>query len=405
METTPGEEIRQRIVRCGKISFAEFMEVALYHPTGGYYSRSAPAGAHRDYYTSPAAHPSFGAFIAIQLRRMWELLGRPRPFHAIEMGAGRGLLAHDILTYTRSFLGPFGSALRYVAVDRSDAHLESDDGRTGYERMVSVGMPLKGVVGCFLSNELLDSFPVHRFQVRNGRVHEVYVTLHEGQLQETLGEPATPLMHRRIRDLDPPLPEGYSAEINLQIGPWMREVSAALKRGFVLTIDYGYETAELYSPERERGTLQTYYKHTAGSSPYERVGLQDITAHVDFSAVASEGMATGLSPVGLWTQAAFLRSLGHTGMLERLRTEEHTQQARQANMMGMRELVKPEGLGGFKVLVQEKDTGIKDPSELAPRDDKLPVPLLQADHVPLMEGRYPHAAWEPPDFDNRRLTP
>ena len=379
------------------------MEVALYHPEGGYYARRASTDRGEDYYTSPAAHPAFGALIAVALWRMWEALGRPAPFHAVEMGAGGGLLARDAAAYAQALPAAFREALDYVALERSPARSAPDNRRAPYQRLVAGGTPVKGVVGCLLSNELVDSFPVHRFQVHHGAVKEVFLALQDGRLVEELDEPSTPQIARRLEGLGVALPEGYRGEVNLLIGPWTREVAGALKRGFVLTIDYGYEASDLYPPERSGGSLRTYYRHTSGSGPYQRIGMQDITAHVDFSSIVGEGVAAGLRPVGLSTQALFLRSLGLGRWLRELRTEQLSQRERDANMMGMRDLVSPEGLGRFRVLVQEKGVGTSaldrllssesSPDEAGPPAEHLPVPLLRAEHMPLMEGRYPHAGW------------
>ncbi len=404
MQYSAEAEIRARIARRGKVTFAEFAEVALYHPRGGYYTSPAGPGASGDYFTSPGAHPGFGALITVQLARMWQVLGQPSPFYAVEMGAGPGLLAREVLDYAPLIDDALASALQYIAIDR---HADPDSWRGGQEalhRITAAGVPLRGVVGCFLSNELLDSFPVHRFLVRDGLVREVYVTLEGDRFVEVLDEPSTPLLQQRLDSLGVPLPEGFGGEVNLAVGPWARGVAVALARGFVITIDYGYEAQELYSPRRARGTLQTYYQHTQGASPYQRIGRQDITAHVDFSLVMAEGETAGLRPLALLTQAEFLRRLGSEQMLEAVRADQRLRPAeRQANIMGLLELVKPDGLGGFRVLVQEKGTGIGDARQLAPDEALLgrvresPVPLLGREHVPLMAGRYPHLEWQPPE--------
>ena len=237
------------------------------------------------------------------------------------------------------------------------------------------------------------------------------MTLRDGRFVEVLDKPSTPLLARRLDDLGLDLPEGYRGEVNLGIGLWMAEVANALKRGFVLTIDYGYEARDLYSPDRARGTVQTYYRHTTGSSPYQHVGMQDITAHVDFSLVVSEGEAVGLRPVMMCSQADFLNGLGLDRWMSRLRVGRGgeiaslAQRELHANLMAMRELVNTDGLGGFKVLLQEKGAGITDPrhvgrfvgqpDELTVCIDDLPIPLRRSDHVPLTEGRYPHTTWDP----------
>ncbi|MCI0441128.1 MAG: SAM-dependent methyltransferase [Chloroflexi bacterium] len=398
-ESPVAEVIRERIRHRGKISFAEFMELALYHPDGGYYASQPVFGAAGDYYTSPAAHPAFGALLAVQLARMWEILERPATFYAVEMGAGNGILARDILDFAPRLSDGFSRALRYLSLDRF-APGGPTVSAASVQRIISDRLPFRNVVGCILSNELLDSFPVHRFQVYRGELKEIYVTLSDsGGFVEALGAPSTPLISQRLARLGFVLPEGFRGEVNLGIASWTRQVSDALKRGFVLTIDYGYEASALYSPRRSQGTLQTYYRHTDGASPYQRVGRQDMTAHVDFSLVISEGEASGLNTLGLLTQSDFLKSLGFDTLLDRVRKSSLEAQQKAANLAGMRELVKPDGLGGFKALIQERDTGVQDISELAPDPSlvgKLDPPPLSQDHMPLMQGAYPEMAWQPP---------
>ena len=379
--------------------FAEFMEVALYHPRGGYYSGPSPLAADGDYFTSPAAHPGFGALIAILLRHMWEVLGGPDRFTVVEMGAGAGLLARDVVDYAAGLGGGFAQSMRYVAPDRRLPSAQRGTRSSAVQRIVGRGLPLKGVVGCVISNELVDSFPVHRFQIDQGGVREMYVTVDDhGRFTELLDRPSTHEVAARVSKLGVGLPEGFRGEVNLDLPTWMGDVSAALDRGFVVTVDYGYETRDLLSADKAAGTVQTYYRHAPGGSPFGRVGRQDITAAVDFSAIASEGESLGLRPFPLATQARFLRDLGFDKMLERLRKMELGQRARQANMMAMLELVKEEGLGGFKVLIQERATGVNHLSQLMPthRDTHdLDVPLLGPHDLQLMEARYPHLAWEP----------
>ena len=388
------EEIRSRIAREGRVTFAEFMELALYHPKGGYYARGSPFGESGDYFTSPSAHPAFGALIAVQLREMWQTLGRPAPFHVVEVGAGDGILARDVLEYSAAAPGGFEEALVYVVVDRFFP--STHDGR-GAHRIASNGLPLKNVTGCVLSNELLDSFPVHLFQVSENALLEVYVAIGSDELVTSLDEPSTPLIEDRVRPYAGGLPDGYRGEVNAGIGPLMRGISQALDRGFVLTIDYGYQADELYSPRRHGGSLRTYYRHTPGADPLRLIGRQDITAHVDFSAVVAEGNAAGMSSIGMTTQAAFLRRLGFDKLLTELRRRPLPQAERNANLMAVRELTKPEGLGSFKVQMQEKNTGVTSLDELATGKAQFgegapPVPLLEPRHVELLRGRYPHMA-------------
>ena len=257
-------------------------------------------------------------------------------------------------------------------------------------------MPVAGDVGCVLSNELLDAFPVRRFEMRGGRVLEVYVVVRDGRFVEELDEPSTPELAAYVERLGVELPEGFRGEVNIGIGPWMADVSAALERGFVLTVDYGYVREELDSADRG-DTVQGYYRHTGGASAYDRVGEQDLTAHVDFTHVVEEGRRAGLRLLSLRSQARFLRDMGLEGLLARVRREPMSESPRMANLMAMRELVKPDGLGGFKVLLQAKgDVAVERLEETGPVLEELP--LLTDEHVRLLEGRYPHLAWQPDEF-------
>ena len=391
MTTDAEPDIRARIAERGRVTFAEFMEAALYYPRGGYYMGAGPDA---DYYTSPAAHPAFGALVAVQLSRMWEALGRPGCFTAVEMGAGGGLLARDVVSYVQRALTPFAGALHYVTVDRARPSQAVDAVR----HVVASGMPVADVVGCVLSNELLDAFPVHRFEIRGGRVLEVYVVVRGGRFAEELDEPSKPELAAYVERLGVELPEGFRGELNTGIAPWMADVAEALERGFVLTIDYGYVRGEV-DPAGSGDTVQGYYRHTGGASLYDRVGEQDLTAHVDFTHVVEEGRRAGLRALSLRSQARFLKEMGSSGWLDRMRREPMPESRRMANLMAMRELVKPDGLGGFKVLVQAKgDVSTERLEETGPASEKLPLPLLTAEHARLLEGRYPHLAWQPDEF-------
>ena len=373
IETTDAElEIRRRISASAAITFADFMEIALYHPDG-YYANRRRIGERGDYFTSPTAHPLFGALICVQLHVMWQTLDRPSPFWVIESGAGDGVLANDILDFATRSLPDFASAVRYAAIDRSPPeHALRSTNCISWLR--STVLPFSGVVGCVLANELVDALPVHRFEIVAGRASEIFVTEDAGgRFAELLSEPSTPQIEDRIATIGRELPEGFRGEVNLGIRSWAASVSDSLQRGYVLTIDYGYESAELYSDERRRGTVQTYFRHTDGSSPYQRVGRQDITAHVDFSALIYEGVAAGLRPVFLTVQSEFLRSLGFDRFAAPLSDAGLDRTAQVANVRAMHELVKPDGLGRFKVLVQDRNTGLASSSDLLPPPDQPPA--------------------------------
>ena len=280
------QEITSRIRRYGRITFAEFMELALFWPNGGYYSDPDNIGPMGDFYTAPSAHPAFGALLCVQVYQMWRLLDSPATFWVVEMGGGSGLLCRDLAGYAPHLPHGFADSLRYLCLERLvshgiEGHLPAES-RTRVQRLAADAVPLQGITGCFLSNELLDSFPVHRVVARDGSLKEIYVTVEDGRLKEVLDSPSTAALEERLQRLGMSLQEGNTAEINLAIQPWLEQVSSAMERGFIITIDYGHLAPEIYSHRRRRGTLACFHKHTETNDPYRHIGKQDMTAHVDF---------------------------------------------------------------------------------------------------------------------------
>ena len=406
------QQIRDAIQRDGPISFDRFMELALYSPVGGYYRSHTPIGPAGDYFTSPTAHPLFGTLLAAQLQQMWELLGKPSLFTVLEAAAGNGVLASDIMSAAQT-TPEFARALRYVALDYAAPAnpLPTSQNMPVFEGVAATGVPFRGLVGCILTNELLDAFPVHRFRVQDGEILEVFVGVSGNKFVEVLHEPTSPLIaHRVMAATDGALPEGYKGEVCLEADSWLTAASAALARGFVLTVDYGGTAKELYTPQRTGGTLRCHYQHVVSANPYVRVGRQDITAHVDFTALNESGDRCALEVLGYTTQREFLYNLGAASYLEALskgsrsgadyRSGVLPRQEYLANRMGMQELLQPEGLGNFKVMIQGKGISADDLWGFTPDNprqahlqrsiDTLHVPLLTPTHMPLMQGKYPH---------------
>ena len=409
---TAESEIRRRIAGKGRVSFAEFMEVALYWPNGGYYSRtSAAVGSQGDYYTSPMVHPAFGALVSLQLFDMWRSLGSPGRFTIAEIGAGNGILCRDIADFSLHLPDGFPQALQYLCLDLGSTtgfEMESpaDDAPSRVSRLraavpgesskpAPTGLPLRGLTGCVLTNELLDAFPVHQVVRQGGQLLENYVTVADGKLVTVPGELSTAALSERLGYLGVTLVDGQTAEINLGLAAWFRSLAGALESGFVLTVDYGREAMDLYSPnERMRGTLTTFYRHTQTDTPLQRVGAQDITAQVDFTSLVDEGRRAGLVPLGLTTQERFLRSLGLDRWQRQLASLGLPQHQADANWAGMVDIVRAGGLGDFKVLVQSKNVkaaglwGLEPSGQALELADSLPAPLLTAQHLDLLSGRY-----------------
>ncbi|MBI4333418.1 MAG: SAM-dependent methyltransferase [Chloroflexi bacterium] len=399
--------IKDRIAASSPITFRDFMDMALYHPTLGYYCRDAErVGAHGDFYTSPATHPMFGALLALQLEQMWELLDKPDVFQVVEAGAGKGLLAQDILGYLPHLSPAFAGSLRYTAWEKQSAFaVPAPPGAASDPQLTS--LPNR-ITGCILSNELLDALPVHRLVMLDGRLQEIYVTVKDGEFVEMAGSPSSPAIEQYLAGENVCMVEGQQAEINLEAARWVGQAGQRLETGFLLTIDYGDLAPDLYSPTRRQGTLMTYHRHMAGSNYYVNIGQQDITSHVDFSAVISAGFRAGLAGQGLISQGRFLENLGLKVFIQQLRRRGLSLETYLANRFAMIELARPEGFGNFKVLIQTRglervslhgltadNSSVK---KLREQGHGLPVPLLREEHIPLLLAKYPHEGMTTPDL-------
>lgn len=355
---TPLEKLLlERIAARGPITFAEFMDACLYHPLYGYYNREHPERPKGDYYTSPEVHPIFGRLLARQLREMWERLARPPVFTVVELGAGKGCLARDILDWAHRQQDDFRGALRYVAIERSRTRREALTqmlaGR-GVE-MVEELREIGPVVGCVLSNEFIDALPVHLVVWERGRLREIFVTAEAGELCESIERPSCKELEAYFEKQDVRLIEGQRAEINLKALERVREISQALERGFALTIDYGYRAKELYHPNRYSGTLLAYREHRTSARILDVPGEQDLTAHVNFTALIDAGTEAGLELTGVTTQGKFLMELGRENEFAELYEENEPESQRFKARLLLKSLIYPEGMGEiFKVLIQHK---------------------------------------------------
>ncbi len=391
--------IRQRILDSGPITFAEFMEAALYSPEGGYYTRLAasPASTHSggppDYFTSPMAHPAFGALISVQLRDMWQRMAMPANFTVVELGAGDGLLARDVTAYAEGLDPAFAGALEYLAVDRVPR-------RDAYYPVNGLNSVPSAITGCILSNELLDAMPVHRFVIEKGELRELYVGLEGDRFCEVVGPLSTPAIADRLGESARGLPDGYRGEVNLGIDAWWADlVSDTLESGYLLTIDYGHDRANLYAPARWRGTLRCYYRHSHVDDPLARVGRQDMTAHVDFTAVDEALSYRGFNVTGQTSQGEFLTRLGAGHFVETLRCYGMSHFDQAANRAGILELLNPQGMGRFRVAIHARNAPAEclvalTESDVPGAGRPLPLPLLdtRAGHASLLASRYPDAA-------------
>lgn len=358
------DEIRKR----GPIPFSRFMEEALYHPSLGYYaSPGEKIGPRGDYYTSSSVHPIFGELLAKQFRQMLLSLESESGDTLVEMGAGKGTLCFDILRYFQRESPSFFSRLKYIIIEKSPALRERQKERLKplfpnqirWEERVP-----DRLAGVLFSNELLDAMPVHRLRIDQQSVQEIYLDWKGDRFVETLGPPSTPRLLDYLKKRGVRFDRPTEIEINLQAVDWMRKIGQSLARGYVVTIDYGYPAEALYTSRRPKGTFLCYYRHTVNENPYDHVGEQDMTAHVDFTSLAEAGEEAGLSVIGFTDQTHFLMGLGIAQRMEAYAVEMDRSEEAKRQFLAMKQLMAPERMGGvFKILIQGKNIPAGPPLE------------------------------------------
>lgn len=347
------ERIRAEIAERGPMTFARFMEIALYDPERGYYlAAEARPGRAGDFITAPENHPIFGRTLGRALDEMWRLLGEPDRFVVREYGAGGGALAAAIVGGLVVDGSRLAETIRYVPVEINPART-----RELHERLAAAGLAdrlaseIEAGPGCVIANEFLDALPVHRVVWREGRLRELYVAWDDG-LVERVGPPSTTTLTERLAAEGVVLAEGQRAEICLGIDAWAAGATAAVDRGFTLAIDYGYPADELYDPGRPDGTLRAYVRHRVHGDPFRHVGRQDLTAHVDFTAVERAFERQGWRTLGLTTQAEFLVGSGAAEVAEAMRAEPSmTFEGLLVLRSALARMLDPRATGGFRVFV------------------------------------------------------
>ena len=342
------DEIRSR----GPVTFARFMDLALHHPEHGYYARGPERlGRGGDFFTASDVGPAFGACLGRQLVEMDALLGRPNPFRYVEHGAGRGLLAADVEDALVAEAPDLAHRFSAVLVDSSPAMRAASAERVPSARVVAEGDAARGGAGCVVAVELFDALPVHRVRRRGGALHEVLVALRGEQLVEA-EEPAGDALRAWVETYGAAAGDGDEAEACLALGPALGTLAAAIDRGFVLVVDYGHEADRLFGPARRRGTLLAYHRHRVNEDYLLRVGEQDLTAHVNLTALRREAHALGLLTSGITTQDRFLIA---NGILDGLDADDPGPLAATKRRLQAKQLIHPQGMGTmFKVAVFTK---------------------------------------------------
>jgi SAM-dependent MidA family methyltransferase len=341
----------------GLLPFDRFMELALYAPGLGYYAAgSAKLGVAGDFTTAPEVSPLFGRCLAAQCR---EVLADLAGGDILEFGAGSGALAAEVLQ-ALARQGPLPA--RYLILEPSP-DLQARQAKLIIERIPWAAgrvhwlsrLP-EGFRGVVLANEVLDAMPVHRFRIgEDGTPLEVLVRPVADGWEDVADLPRSRGLTLAVQALQSQglaTEPGYASEINLRLGPWLAALAAALDQALILLVDYGYPRADYYRAERSRGTLMCHARHRAHADPYRDLGLQDISAHVDFTAAAEHASSAGLALGGYTTQALFLIGCG----LDRELAGAAADPAQAMDLaLGARTLVLPSAMGErFQVIALEK---------------------------------------------------
>ncbi|NNG14595.1 MAG: SAM-dependent methyltransferase, partial [Gammaproteobacteria bacterium] len=308
-EATAHSERLQALIKAeiqaqaGSIPFARFMELALYAPGLGYYSGGLHKfGREGDFTTAPEISALFSQSLAVQCAQVLESLGHA---DVLEAGAGSGIMAAGILAELER-LGQLPD--RYYILELS-GELRQRQQQTLQDKVPHLlekvqwldALPVSGFRGVIIGNELLDAMPVQIFRIEDGEVRELHVEA-EGEGFAYKAKPAAEDLIKAVRQIETqlgePFAEGYESEINLAAQGWLHSISEIMEQGLLLFIDYGFPRHEFYHPQRSGGTLMCHYRHQAHPDPMVLVGLQDITAHVDFTAMAETAQACGLDVMG-----------------------------------------------------------------------------------------------------------
>ena len=354
--------LRAEIEAAGPMCFARFMDLALHHPEHGYYAggerRLGPRG---DFFTASDLGPAFGRALARQIAQVAALCGgSDEPFEVVEFGAGRGLLAQDVLEALARDAPELAARTRYTMVERSAAMRDAAAARVSAARVLEPGRLARARAGCVVAVELFDALPVHRLARRAHELVELRVASDDrGRLVESEAAPCAEAAEWAAR-YGAADGEGTDAEAASGAAELLAELARAVERGAWLIVDYGDRADRLYTAERRRGTLLAYHAHRTSEAFLERVGLQDLTAHVNFSALEDSARGLGLEVLGLTTQDRFL--IGN-GLLEEFEGGQRDPSAVKRRLQAL-QLLHPLGMGrAFRVLALSK--GLEPPPRLS----------------------------------------
>ncbi|WP_017293085.1 class I SAM-dependent methyltransferase [Geminocystis herdmanii] len=355
-----------------KITFSQYMDLCLFDRTYGYYnSEKNIIGEEGDFYTSASLSSDLGELLAVQLYQFWEILDKPDNFKLVEMGAGNGNLSYNILNFIINNYPDFTTHIEYIIIEKSAILKEKQQKllTAKFAHIIPItwtdlnSIPDNSITGCCFSNELIDAMPVHLIRFSDNKLEEIYLT----EKDNTLVIKYDSISQEKILEYFDIIgiefnsnfyPKNYQTEVNLEAIEWLKQISDKLKKGYLLSIDYGYTADKYYHPQRSEGTLKCYYQHRHHNNPYVNIGHQDITCHVNFTALEKYGELFGLNTLAYTKQALFLMGLGLGDRLNELSNGKMSLTTILHRRQELHNLINPEGLGNFGVLLQTKNISL-----------------------------------------------
>ena len=355
------QQIEQEIRECGPMPFSRYMEICLYDPVAGYYSRNAEQfGKAGDFYTSSDVHAVFGRLLARKFESMWRALGSPSEIEILELGPGRGLFARDVLDWSKKKFPDFFSALHYTLQESSPAlrakiadtlqeHIASataalSKNDSSAKTRVAASQPAAPLI--VFANEFFDALPVEILSTQ-GKLH---LSIENGRLREVWLPPRPDELAFLDKYSVHPEP-GERIEVPLISQRWMTTIAQSPGRGYLVIIDYGYTRNEQLAGHH-RGTLMAYRQHSASPDPYQAPGEQDLTAHVNFTALATAAQDAGLDVKPVVTQSQFLMGIGASNQFADAFEDCRVPQERAKVALQLKHLITPAGMGeNFQVLI------------------------------------------------------
>jgi len=329
------------------------MDKALYHPEHGYYaSGNASLGKEGDYFTNVCVGRIYGDLIGKQIEQMWEHLGSPSVFAIVEQGAHHGRFANDLLSWMHHFSPSCYEALRYWIIEPSE-NLRKIQSQTleAWPTKKLHWLPnlqeedTGSIIGVHFSNELLDAMPVHLVTKIGGEWMENFVDCRNGNYRYVYMPPSTKQLENQLENLPADLPEGYKTEVNTAALRWTEDIARVFHRGYVLAVDYGFNRADYYHPDRVEGTLSCYAQQKRSADPFRRIGLCDMTAHVDWTSLSETAENAGLDLCGFADQHHFIVGLGQEDLLALERGLQEMTQEVQDYVRTFKMLMHPETMG------------------------------------------------------------